>query len=227
MRIITKIKDKFHFSRTKFHDERGLTFIELIFVLSIFGILSTVVIFQYGKFAANVKIENLAQDIALRIAQAQKSAISGTLNSNLIPGTISPTYGVYFTTSPDNAQNNYKQFTYFFDDNHDGILKLKSPNLVCPSIQCISQTTITTGEYVSKICDTGKNNNSCLKVTTGVAITFTRPFPDAIIMNNDKKTAFAGGVEIEITSPSTNSKKTIMVSKVGQISVRNGGSSYE
>ncbi len=202
--------------------QRGLTFIELIFVLSIFGILSGIVIFQYGSFAANVKLENLAQDIALRIAQAQKSAISGAINSNVTLGTA-PTYGVYFTSSPTNAQNNNKQFVFFLDENHDGFLKLKNPNLVCPSIQCISQTTITTGEYVSKVCDAGKKNNSCLNDTTGVAITFTRPFPDATIMNNDKKEAFKGGVEIEITSSSTNTKKTIIVSKVGQVSVRNGG----
>ncbi len=210
-------------------DQRGLTFIELIFVLSLFALLSGIVLFRYGTFTANVKLENLAQDIALRIATAQKSAISGTINSNLTLGTA-PTYGVYFSNSETNNDVNRKQFVYFFDNDPntgiaDGILKVN--NLACPSVQCISKTTITTGEYISKICDTGKKNNSCLKKNTGVSITFTRPYPEATIMNNDTKEAFKGGVEIEITSPNTDSMKTIIVSKVGQVSVRNGESLFE
>ncbi|KKQ07855.1 MAG: hypothetical protein US18_C0006G0001, partial [Parcubacteria group bacterium GW2011_GWB1_36_5] len=50
---------------------RGMTYVELIVVLSIFAVMSSIVLFNYGEFQAKVDIKNLASDIALKIVEAQ------------------------------------------------------------------------------------------------------------------------------------------------------------
>ena len=84
----------------------GFTFIELVVVISIVSIISSVLIFNYGSFDANIRLQNLAQDIALRIKEAQTVAISGTYANDYSydfqygasgdPAGQAPSYGVYF-----------------------------------------------------------------------------------------------------------------------------------
>ncbi|WP_146755300.1 type II secretion system protein, partial [Shigella flexneri] len=59
--------------------ERGMTYVELIVVLSIFATISSVVIFNYGAFQDRIDIKNLSSDIGLKIVEAQKSSLSGQL----------------------------------------------------------------------------------------------------------------------------------------------------
>ena len=90
---------------------RGMSYVELIVVLSIFAVLSSVVIFNYGAFQDRVDIKNLASDIALKIVEAQKSSINGVLpfGYSYDPATWKPSYGVSFDISTP------KQFIYFVD----------------------------------------------------------------------------------------------------------------
>src|ERR1035437_1408114 len=97
----------------KIKNNAGMSYIELIVVLTIFSVISSVVIFNYGNFQAKVDIKNLASDIALQVVQAQKSSLSGLLpplaqELLVIPG-WKPSYGVYFTTSDKT------DFIYFVD----------------------------------------------------------------------------------------------------------------
>src|SRR5438045_1959211 len=61
----------------KFRDARGVTFLELIVVISIFAIISTTVLLRFSIFSTSVSLQNLAQDIALKIEQAQNASING------------------------------------------------------------------------------------------------------------------------------------------------------
>ena len=98
-----------------FPTSNGMTYVELIVVLSIFAVLSTVVIFNYGDFQAKVDIKNLASDIALKAVEAQKSSLNGVLPlAGYNPATWKPSYGVYFD------MNAPKQFIYFVDLNNSG-----------------------------------------------------------------------------------------------------------
>src|SRR3989339_2191712 len=85
----------------------GMSYIELIVVLSIFSAMTSIVLFNYGDFQARVDIKNLASDIALKVVEAQKMSLSGQSppqeQYNLIasPSTWKPSYGVSFDlTSP-------------------------------------------------------------------------------------------------------------------------------
>ena len=65
-------KDLFTFGKNK--REQGFTIVELIFVIIIFGILSSMTFFDFRTFNARVSFDNLTQDVALKIVQAQKNA---------------------------------------------------------------------------------------------------------------------------------------------------------
>ena len=121
-----------------------MTIIELVVVLSIFAIISGVVIFNYGVFQAKVDIKNLASDIALQVVATQKASLSGLLPVQ-IP-TVSPwkpSYGVYFNIVSDN-----KSFIYFADLNDDA----KYDGLPCTGgNECLNKITITKNNYISDL----------------------------------------------------------------------------
>jgi prepilin-type N-terminal cleavage/methylation domain-containing protein len=146
---------------------KGMTYIELIVVLSIFAVISSVVIFNYGTFQAKIDIKNLASDIALQIVQAQKSALSG-LQTTLIPSVFpwKPSYGVYFdSTTP-------KQFIYFADLNNQNGYEAG---------EALSTIAITKNNSISKLEVIGP---SC-PVVTNLGITFKRPDSSAMITSNN------------------------------------------
>jgi len=96
-----------------------MTYVELIVVLSIFAVLSTVVLYNYSGFESKVDLKNLASDVALQIVQAQKSALSGLLPTQAYGAAWKPSYGVYFNkaSSPDTYGADNKDFIYFVDIN--------------------------------------------------------------------------------------------------------------
>src|SRR3989344_4561547 len=85
----------------------GMTYVELIVVLSIFSVMTSIALFDYNKFQAKVDIKVLANDIALKIVEAQKSAMSGKIPIQNISSTWKPSYGIYFDLADG------KNFIYF------------------------------------------------------------------------------------------------------------------
>src|SRR3989344_7804583 len=87
----------------------GMTYVEVLTVLAIFSIMTSIVLFNYKGFQAKVDIKNLASDIALKVVEAQKSSLDGKLPLPIPPPTWKPSYGVYFDVTP------LQQFIYFVD----------------------------------------------------------------------------------------------------------------
>jgi len=162
----------------KIKKNKGMTYVELIVVLSIFGIMSSIVLFNYNKFQAKVDIKNLANDIALKIVQAQKDAMSGKIQSTRFE--IAPAYGVYFNPTEN------KSFIYFADFSNDHIFNDGS----CYG-ECLDNINITKGNTISKIeeCLTGDCSSSA-SISSSLSITFTRPnsgasfFPSLSVSSN-------------------------------------------
>ena len=158
--------------------QKGMTYVELIVVLSIFAVMSSIVLFNHGKFQAKVDIKNLANDIALKIVQAQKDAMSGKWNTNA-PSGWKPSYGVYFDLSVPN------HFIYFADFSNDHIFNDGS----CYG-ECLDNINITKGK-ISKIeeCLIGDCSSSA-SISSSLSITFTRPnsgasfFPSLSVSSN-------------------------------------------
>lgn len=212
--------------------EKGFTLLEVAFVITIFAIMASIVLFRFKDFGTRTALDNLAQDVALRIVGAQKTAISGTLAPG-VTGTDEssrPSYGVYFVSGAAGDTVSH-QFTYFTDSApHDGLFEdlHTCPAALTVGNECISVTTITTGEYVSNICYTTGGSGAFPCVPTGsVHISFTRPFPDATM--NICATAGACSpiradrVYIEVASGiDPTQRKTIIATSLGQVRVFKG-----
>lgn len=194
----------------------GMTFIELVIVMGIFATISSIVLFNFTGFSTNVSVQNLAQDIALRIKNAQTAAISGKFNVGFIAPNI-PAYGMYFDiTTPANQ----KKFVYFADLDNDGFLTGQS---ACGTAgaECLEETTIQTGDIVEKLClneESGALN--CGNPVDNVFISFKRPFPDTIIRSTSSfLPSQINDAEIKVLS-SKGTEKTIIIWPTGQVSVK-------
>lgn len=154
---------------------RGMTYVELIVVLSIFSVMSSIVLFNYGKFQARVDIKNLANDIALKFVEAQKTALAGKVQLNA-PVDWRPTYGMYFDPTSD------KSFIYFADLDSNKNYDISS---TCPTSEgtgtgeCLSKITITKNDFISSI-DSYKNSAVQTHITDGVSTSYIRPDSSAI-----------------------------------------------
>lgn len=146
----------------------GMTYVELIVVLSIFVIMSSVVIYNYGDFQDKVDIKNLSSDIALKVVEAQKSAVSGLLPSIGTLPNWKPAYGVYFNT---NSSSN-TSFIYFTDIDQNG--SFTNPPTCLSGGECVQQFTITKGAKISalNVFYSGDTNAHAL---TELNLVFTRP----------------------------------------------------
>lgn len=187
----------------KIQKNKGMTYVELIVVLSIFSVISAVVMFNYGSFEDKIDIKNLASDVALQIVQAQKSSLSGLLPAQT-PTTSPvsawrPSYGVYFSkgATPDTKGADNKDFIYFTDLNNNGVFD----DTYCTG-ECLNKITITKNNTISSIKVVyldGTSDNSLSDLT----ISFSRPNSDAVITSSQiaVPSSSINNVQITVTSP--------------------------
>jgi Tfp pilus assembly protein FimT len=158
--------------------EQGMTYVELIVVLSIFATMSAVVLFNYSAFQSKIDIKNLSNDIALKIVEAQKSSISGRIPPFSITSSWRPSYGVYINPSTDN-----KSFSFFADVDQDGVFD----DTICPGIiECLEKVSITKGNTIA-ISGSGyplsyfKRGETTANSLNDLTITFIRPSGVAVL----------------------------------------------
>jgi prepilin-type N-terminal cleavage/methylation domain-containing protein len=195
----------------KIKRNRGMTYVELIVVLSIFAVMTSVVLFNYGDFQSRVDVKNLTTDIALQIVQAQKSSIAGKLPPASQTGqwdtTWKPSYGVFFNPVPDDHD-----FVYFTDLGiWDNVNKVNTQNSFFDIIngplsdawtcagECLSKITITKGNTISRM-DYFDSSISCLPPATtchflgGLDITFSRNSSGPTFFNEDSQTKLPNNI---------------------------------
>lgn len=177
---------------------KGMTYVELIVVLSIMGILSAVVIFNGGKFQKRIATRNLADEIALKIVEAQKSALAGKLptewhfeqteNNPL----WKPAYGVFLNKTEPHS------FIYFTDLlNNETCDDLKKNDNNCggklgdPIERFDLDNNYSIGDLT--ISDTPVNRLSLL---------FTRPNSNAVIKSeNTSSNGGYGSIKVQSSDP--------------------------
>jgi len=214
---------------------KGFTLIELILVLGIFSILTAVTVYSYGDFNNNIILTNLAYEVALEIRQAQVYSIS--VRSSDLPNStrekqFDASFGVYINpgTSPTGI-------VFFSDSEHpNGWCNAGSANTDClftPQIcgtdpgkdECRHVSSLTRGITFENICAAnsisgifGENGNCATNAETlnSVAITFKRPNPESIILDNKGRTHANVGIVLKANEET---KRAVIVSSTGQISV--------
>lgn len=238
---------KYKIQINKKNKEGGFTFVEMITVISIFAVMGSIVLFKYGEFSKRANLDNLAQNVALKVVEAQKSAISGVKTSGVTSG-LAPSYGMYFTINSSGSAN--KKLVYFGDMpagadlEGDKIYQTTGGTSALPcgtsyGSECLSVTSVTSGEYVSRICySTSATVFTCPSSSnTAAQIVYKRPFPDATMSVCTASTCTGyspstgtwgsavptSNLMIELTSgQDTTLKRTIVSTALGQIRVYNG-----
>ncbi len=192
--------------------QAGMSYVELIVVLSIFSVMTSIVLFNYGGFQAKVDIKNLASDIALKIVEMQKSSVSGKLpplaQQLQITPTWKPSYGFYIDPSTDN-----KSFIYFSDIDQNGFLSNPSCAL---GGECLEKISITKSNSISGVKVFYKDGTS--SPLSDLPISFQRPNEGAIINTSLGFASTIYYMDITILSPK-GSTASIKVYPSGRIQV--------
>ena len=159
-------------SRNK-KNKRGFTIIEMLVVLAIFAIMSSIVIFQYPTFQAQIDLKNTATDVALQIVQAQKDAVNGKLNTTKsVSNPWTPSYGVYFTNSSLASPILKDSFASYIDLNDT----FTFDRVGCPSLannDCLYNYSLSKGIKINSIKYLDESGNTITPID--FAINFTRP----------------------------------------------------
>ena len=223
--------------KLKLKKNRGFTYVELIVVLSIFAIMTSIVIFNYGAYQAKVDIKVLANDIALQIVQAQKDAMSGKLNTSAallnIPG-WKPSYGVYFF---DPGGGHDKDFIYFTDLNKRGFYDVNNiysisdcSNVGTSGNECLKDITLTKGNYIVSL-QPYDTSDAKLPSIKDLSITFIRPNSEAYFYSCGSSSCFSlndpssypqnfSYVQITVASPQSSTiKSCIQVYTSGRVQI--------
>ena len=193
---------------SQFKNMRGMTFLELIVVLGIFGAIASTVLFNYRDFSENVNLKNLAQNIALQVKRAQTDAVSGRLpvvttnqlNAGAIPPEWTPSYGIAFNIEDNSSDEDNKRFFYYFNKglptDTDYFLDMfdfedasyVSPCGSQPDSECLEEIIITGGEFIDLICFGFTDitlDDECSgdgTISDRGYVSFTRPRSNATIM---------------------------------------------
>lgn len=215
----------------------GMSYVELIVVLSIMSIMSAVVIFNYQDFQSKVEIKSLANKVALKIVEAQKNASAGKLP---LEPFISPTktysenwkpaYGIYFNLG---GNGNNIAFDNFADLNNDGMCNTFDI-INDPMDSCIGKSANSGRDYITSININPKYQISNLVVIcsdgseipandSNLSITFTRSNPGATIYTpSNVGNCPISFTKISFESSSNNSiKSNIEVHSSGMIKINN------
>lgn len=180
---------------SKIKRNAGMTYVELIVVLSIFAVVSSVSLFNYGQFQGKVDVKNLANDVALRIVEAQKNALTGKFD-NTAGASWRPSYGVHFDVS--NASNATKvvQFTDLNSNNRCDPSQCNFPPALGGEVTSI--VNINKNNYVSSIEVIG---TGCPATVNNLSITYRRPNTSPEFRSTPPIGCTVSNVIINLTSP--------------------------
>lgn len=210
--------------------QTGVTLVELVVVIAIFAIVSSVLLFNYSNFSTNVSIRNLSQDLALTIRKAQTYATSVQGVSTAGGGARSyPAYGISFSLDTNGGvyQPNKKKFVLFVDT--------VDPNMGAPNKQydagstcgtpsegdeCLESYSIESADSIVSLCS---DATGCIS-TGSFDVSFHRPSPDAIICYKSDFSARCSSTVISyldiVLESAQGTRRTVSVWNTGQISAK-------
>lgn len=196
---------------------RGFTLVELLVTLSLFVILTTIVLFSQSKFNGSILLTNLAYDVALTVRQAQTYGV----NVRETPkGSFDKAYGIYFDTKKDN-----KKFILFVEDSKDDGRYNGNTDCKSSADLCLNGYNIKRGNYIKDLQVTSPNCNPDTECSVEeLNITFRRPDPDARFKAKKNTGDYFENIteaKIIISSADGSNSRNVLVKSTGQISIEN------
>lgn len=222
--LLTQIK-------TKNSLNAGFTVIEMITVISIFSILTAILLFNYNTFQKNTDFSVFAQEVGMLIKKHQQNAMAGKfpeldpqLKQYPDPG-WKPAYGVYLEVGGSAITEYYDIYN---DPSETYVYSINAGGQGCdsnPNDECYNIASITNGRQIVGIYEGGYPNGTSLN---NLSIEFERPYPDAH-MKKDYQSFVAGStnaqdvtdlVDIVLEDPNVSGYNIVTINPVGAISVR-------
>ncbi len=210
--------------------QQGLTVLELVVVMSIFVIISAIMLFNYSQYKSNISLGNLSQDIALTIRKAQVYAIGVKGTDVGGGGRQFPGYGLHFSlpSLPGSASSGSSSSFIFFSDIPftPGLLGDHTYNQLtgtCDNLmygnECMNIIDINSSDRITALCVDTLCVDSTL--SPSVDIVFTRPNPEPTFcfrVNGGSCTTLASYVSIKVQSTDSR-EKVISIWNTGQIRI--------
>ncbi|MDO8510418.1 MAG: prepilin-type N-terminal cleavage/methylation domain-containing protein [bacterium] len=199
---------------------KGFTLVEAMVSVSIFVIVTAIILINHRKFNSDILLTSLAYEMALSIREAQVYGIS-------VRGEVVDTsakqfdigYGVHFD------RTNLNSYTLFADSSINGNFNIYDDNTVDTDVQIF---TLKRGNKIKKFCgyvagstDTRCSDGSGTDTTplNSLDIAFKRPDPEAIIGDIAYGAREYHRAIIYIESPQLEERK-ITIESTGQISTQ-------
>jgi len=179
--------------------QKGFSLVEMLVVLGIFVILTTLVLTSNSTFKETVTLDSIAYEVALSIQEAQVYGVA-----------VSEVEGVSFDTIRGVDVNITTPQKYFFSADTSGDLRLTVDDLR------VTQFNIPDSYRIAQICGS-IDDQVCEDDTQQVSIMFKRPAPEAILRRGNN--VYWVYAEIHIQSDSGN-ERIVAVTSDGQISVK-------
>ena len=168
----------------------GMTYVELIVVLAIFGVMSSVVLLNYKDFISQIEIKSLANDIVLKIVEAQRNASSGKLNydrqlqfqdqNGFLVDNWKPSYGIFLKKNIDP-----KSFISFIDLDDSAVNNTDAYNtndMECQDLECLEKISINKSSSISDITVYCNNNPQSVN---DFSVSFVRSNPRIFMQSKD------------------------------------------
>lgn len=198
--------------------KKAFTLVEFLIVISIFLILTGIMLTRYTGIKSSISIENLAQDIAITIRKAQLFSVGVRETDSAIGKVIPPGYGI--SIPPITSPGLDKEYIFFadldfpisggnkeYDDSSGG--NVCGKNTLDNNLECLEKITINTDDYINNTYVDGSPCGSRLDIV------FTRPNLSATISCNG---SIYNEAKIEITN-SEGKIKNIIIPTAGNIYV--------
>lgn len=208
--------------------KKGFTLVELIVVVGIVALISSVTLINFPSFRGKLIVDREVGKIgvALRKAQQYSSGVrrfEETLSTN--PDPINCKKGLYEAQYPayglSVSMSNPKKYYIYADPNCDRISANYSSGLYTDLVET---NLLEQGISIQDICINIDSSSTCSSTNGGVPssldVWYVRPNPTLIITVDGAPDATIQSAKI-IIKGEDGSKKSVTVRKTGQISVQN------
>ena len=212
----------------------GFTLVELLVAISIFTIITGVVLMQDNSFSSGILTSNMAYETALTIRQAQVYGVNVKATdidaNNINTQSFDYAYGVHIGAINDAEANTLEQknlgiksVKLFVDIDEDARLTEtnNSGDLCSIENECLENTKFSKNNYIKNLCYVDYNS-SFIKCGKTLSFLFKRPdldakiYADRVVGGGEKKYE----AYICVANPQGDIKKIVVVSAIGQISIQ-------